>query len=185
MNTTGRVRNLIMASLLAMGLTGCSTVDYDAQADQQLTTISQEVNQQFVTWESEASPATPVAYDTKFYDKVEADVKTLEIRMEASQDTSTRTLIPVFDSLNTQFEGLRTVHKAMTASHGGFRDAPFLHSVQDNFNSQIASLLTYELSLKAASPAGSTGGKTDSTATATTGAKAAASAATLAAGPGN
>jgi hypothetical protein len=84
----GRTR-LVQAYVLASFLCSCASVNYDDQADKQLTDITQEVNQQFITWEDQAK-SKAVAYDAKYYDKLEADLKTLEMRMEASQDPATQ-----------------------------------------------------------------------------------------------
>ena len=102
----------LLPFFMAIMLSACGSVNYDDQADQQLTAITSESNLQFTTWISQTKAGTPVAYDPKFYDKVEADVKTLEIRMEASQDAATQKLIPVFQSLVDQFENLRKFHVA-------------------------------------------------------------------------
>jgi hypothetical protein len=157
----------IFASILASFLlAACATVAYDDQADQQLTALSQELNLQFITWESQLEAQTPTAvpYDAAFYNKVEADITTLEIRMEASQSEATDKLVPVFQSLAQQVENLRNLHQ----KQGQFKDAAFLHAEQNLLNVQIASLLTFELSLKPSQVGGSSTAKTSSTAVATT-----------------
>ncbi len=158
---------MLLPFLVTTTLGSCGSVNYDDEADKQLTTITQETNQQFATWESQAQAKSPVVYDTKFYDKVEADIKTLEIRMEASQDAATQHLIPVFDSLNNQVEQLRNFHMTQKA----FSDAEFLHGEQDILDAQLAALITFELSLKPNAVTGSSGSKTQSTAASTTKAK--------------
>lgn len=152
---------------MAVLLNGCGAVNYDEQADQQLTSITQETNQQFTTWESQAAAKTPVVYDTKFYDKVEADLKTLEIRMEASQDPATQNLVPVFASLIDQIDQLRKLHIAQKT----FADVPFLQAESDLLNAQFAALITFELSLKPNAASGSSSPKMKSTSTSTTAAK--------------
>jgi hypothetical protein len=150
---------VVTSILIAPLICSCGAVNYDAQADQQLTTLTQETNQQFITWESQAIAKTPVVYDTKFYDKVEADIKTLEIRMEASQDPATQNLISVFDSLNSQIESLRALHMKQKS----FNDAPFLKAESDLINVQLAALITFELSLKSNATDGSSNLKAQST----------------------
>ncbi len=83
---------LTLVSCFLLTLVGCASVNYDDQADTELTNITQEVNQQFITWEDQAK-SKPVAYDAKYYDKLVAYIKTVEIRMEASQDPATQNLI--------------------------------------------------------------------------------------------
>jgi uncharacterized protein YceK len=169
-----RYRQRIFTSCLLLGvlliLGGCGSVNYDDQADQQLTSITQESNQQFTTWESQAAAGTPVTYDKTFYDKIEADIKTLEIRMEASQDVATQNLIPVFSSLLDQLEQLRTLH----IKQKKFSDTAFLTAESNLLNVQFAALVTYELSLKPNTVGSSPTAKTQSTATSTAGAKASA-----------
>jgi hypothetical protein len=147
-------------------LSGCASVNYDDQADSQLTSITQEVNQQFITWENQ-SKAKAAPYDPTFYNKLEADLQTLEIRMEASQDPATQNLIPVFDSLNQQVENLRQLHQTEKTL-----PAEFFHAERQLLDAQLAALITYELSLKPSAIGGSPAAKTQSTAVATAGSKA-------------
>jgi hypothetical protein len=149
-------------------LVACATVSYDQVADQQLTAVTQEVTQQFTTWMSQAREGkSPVAYDAKFYDKVEADILTLQIRMEASQDPATSKLVPIFSSLNAQLEQVRTLHQKQNKL-----DASFLTAELDLLSVQLATLTTFELSLKGGQSSGSASGKTSSTATSSLGQKA-------------
>lgn len=143
------LNNRPVALLITIALAGCGTVTYDDQADQMLTSITKETNQQFIAWENKAKEG--VAYDATFYDKVEADVKTLEIRMEASQDPATSTLIPVFDSLYNQYENFRIYHR----TNSPLSQASFFEGERQLLNVQLASLITFELSLKPNSISGS------------------------------
>ncbi|WP_321900102.1 hypothetical protein [Paraburkholderia heleia] len=165
MGTTSRsyldLAKFIFSSLI---LSGCSTVNYDSQADQQLTTITQEINLQLTTWEHQAEK-TPVAYDTSFYDKTESDISSLEIRMESVQSPATDKLVSYFESLNNQLEEMRSQHK---------KPAPlpttYFHAERLILDEQLAVLTTFELSLKNSSSSNTE--STSSTATTTTAKKA-------------
>ena len=144
-------------------LAGCATINYDPQADKSLSTITHEINQQLIVWQHQAGTKQypkPVRYDPKFYDHVEADIATLEIRMEATQDFATQKVVGIFKSLNEQLEGMRDIHKKqnnLTAS--------YLHAERLILNEQLAVLTTFELSLKNSQK--TSNGKTTSTATRT------------------
>lgn len=163
------------AFLSCVLMTACATVTYDAQADRQLTALTQEINFQFITWENQlnAPRPTPVTYNAKFYDKVETNITTLEIRMEAAQTTATNKLAGIFQSLYKQVE----VFRKFQLKHGPFKrkaDAPFFHAEQDLLNVQIAPILTFELSIKPKQMGGSSAAKTNSAAVITTKGRAAA-----------
>jgi hypothetical protein len=141
-------------------LTGCATASYDQQADQQITSITKDVTLQFVTWENQAKEKKPVAYDATFYNKAEADISTLEMRMEASQDPATSKLIDIFKSLTDQLEAVRALHKRQNNL-----SEVFAHAELQLLSVQLATLTTFELSLKGGQSSGSSKDKTASTAT--------------------
>jgi hypothetical protein len=122
--------------LSVAALSGCATVNYDAEADKQLTTLSQEINLELITWANQIDSPTPkpAAYDAKFYDKVEADLTTLEIRMGSSQSEATDKVMGVVQSLLEQIEGLRRRHEQQKT----LTDAEFLRAEQQLLNVQIA-----------------------------------------------
>jgi hypothetical protein len=163
----GRVWHKLLAVALAAALGACGAVTYDDQADTQLTALTQALNLQFLTWANqvEGTPPKPAAYDASFYDKTEAAIMTLQIRMEASQDKATQTLIPIFRSLYSQVEQLRQLHIKQKT----FADGPFLRAELDELNAQLAVLLTFELSLKPSATSGSPSSTQKSTSTDTTG----------------
>ena len=76
-------------------------------------------------------------------------------------------LVPIFKSLSEQVEGMRNLHKK-----NGHLSSAYLHAERMLLNVQIATLTTFELSLKGSQSPGASNAKTDSTAT--TAAKAAA-----------
>jgi hypothetical protein len=142
----------------------CASVSYDQQADQQITGVTQEITLQLLTWANQAAEGkTPVTYDAAFYNKAEADIATLRIRMEASQDPATAKLATIFSSLNDQLETLRSLHQKQNNL-----SATFLRAELDLLNVQLATLTTFELSLKGTQSSGSSNAKTSSTSTDTT-----------------
>lgn len=165
-----RAGRAVLATCLALWLVGCGTVNYDDQADQQLTSITQEINLQFLTWahQIDATPPKPAGYDAKFYDKVEADITTLQIRMEASQDPATQKIVGIFSSLLDQIEQIRQLHMAQKT----FNNSAFLRAELDLLNAQLSVLTTFELSLKPSQASGSPSAKTQSTSTTATQTKA-------------
>jgi hypothetical protein len=148
----------ILLSICLLILGGCATIDYDQTADTQLTSLTQEIELQLTTWANQAeADKSTVKYDPKFYDKVEADISTLQIRMEATQNKVTNELVGIYKSLRDQLEAMRKLHEKQD-----YLDAAFLRAELDILNVQIATLTTYELSLKGTSTT------TNSTSTATT-----------------
>ena len=174
MTAVVRAGRFVLAGCLALWLAACGTVNYDQQADQQITAITQEINLQLLTWahQIDATPSKPAAYDTKFYDKVEADLTTLQIRLEASQDPATQKIVQNLNDLLTQVEQIRQLHMAQKT----FNNSAFLRAELDAINAQLSILTTFELSLKPSTASGSPGAKTQSTSTANTQSKANASA---------
>ena len=144
MRAAASIKALLWLTCLA--LAGCAAVSYDAEADKQLTSLSQEINLQLITWANqlEASTPTTVAYDPKFYNKAEADLTALKIRLQATQSAATDQASAVCQSLLGQVEDLRKLHEKEKA----FTSAEFLRAEQQLLNSQLAALLTFELSLK-------------------------------------
>jgi hypothetical protein len=83
--------------------------------------------------------------------------------MEASQDPATQNLIGVFENLSQQVEDLRNFHMRHEAL-----PAQFFHAEREVLDAQLASLITFELSLKPSAVGGSPAAKTQSTAVSTT-----------------
>ena len=139
-----RFRSLLRIALLSSFclFTACATINYDQQADQQITALTQQINLQYLSWESQARSNGPVAYDAKFYDTVEASLATLEMRMTASQDASSAKLTQLFQNLMQQLENERKFHQEHAL------DAAYCHAERLLINTQLAVLTTYELSLK-------------------------------------
>ena len=125
-------------------LTGCATISYDAQADQQITALTQYSNEELFTWESKAKDSsTPVTYKPDFYDKFSANATTLELRMEATQDESTERLMEIFTDIQRQIDSMRALHKDENTL-----SAPYIKAQRTLLNVKLSILTTYELSLK-------------------------------------
>jgi len=139
--------NLVVRVLAVLAtVQGCTTVNYDSQADQQITSITTEFNQQMLSWESQAgaTPPIPATYDAKFYDKLEADITTLRIRLMASQDAASNLIVGDISTLQDDVEKLRQFH----IKQKQFAVASFIEAERREINVQFAVLTTFELSLK-------------------------------------
>ncbi|MEN2473127.1 hypothetical protein [Burkholderia sp. GS2Y] len=145
---------LIFASSL---LSSCSTVNYDQQADQQITSLTQEINLQFITWKNQVESRKLIPYDTKFYDKVQSDIAVLQIRMEAPQDTADQKIASTISSISDQIQAVRNTHKSQNNL-----SLAFIQAELNLLNAQLASLTTFELSLKSSQSSSSSGETTDS-----------------------
>lgn len=133
-------------------IAGCTTINYDPQADQQLNTISQNLNEQFFTWEALGEGSSKkVEYKPEFYDKTLASLTVLKIRMNATQDINTGRLNSIFDDISGQLIEMRKIHM-----QNGTITPAYVHGKREAFNAQLSTLITYELSLKAGA------GKSDS-----------------------
>ena len=127
----------------------CASPQYDSKADTAIGALQSNLHGQIDGWISKSKPAT--------YDTVDTDLKSLELRMEATPDPSTANLPIVFSNLSTEITNLKNTHK-----QSGTLSEFFLRATQQQLDAQFAALLTYELSLKTVG----TGGTTQSTATA-------------------
>jgi hypothetical protein len=169
--TAGWLRGLVV--LLILLAAGCAVPQYDDTANTELTALQKEVDSQIVTFISLARQGGPdalkkgsYAQNIDWYNKVDTDTTSLELRMEAVLDPSTKNLPTFFDNLRQQFTNLRTTHQAK-----GNLPAPVWVVTRNQLNVQFAVLITYELSLKGT---GASAGSTTSTATTAAAAKAAA-----------
>jgi hypothetical protein len=160
----------LWASLL---LASCAAPQYDEKADAQITGLQKEVDSQIVQFiadahagDAESLKKSSYANNVDWYNKVDSDLSSLELRMEAVVDPSTKNLPQIFGNFRTQMSNLQTVHKKK--KNLGWVDWT---ATRNQLNVTFAVLLTYELSLKAAGTSSS--GTTKSTATDTANAKAA------------
>jgi hypothetical protein len=142
----------IFGTILAAALiAGCvSAPQYDATTDARLSALQQNVDEEFVTLISLARSKTTEAKNLSafdkavpFYNKVDTDLTSLELRMEAVTDPSTAKLPIFFSTLHREFDEIRDKHEKE-----GVLDEGFLKYTRAQMNAQFAVLLTYELSLK-------------------------------------
>lgn len=128
-----------------MALSGCQTILYDAQADQQITSLGQEVNQQLLTWEfDEARKPGSAAYDPKYYAKVESDLTMLQMRINAGSGSNEAVLPDVFSTMQKLLDDEQSAH----SNPGRKVDGVFFHAERGLWNTQLATLTSYELALK-------------------------------------
>jgi hypothetical protein len=168
-----QIRPICTAAALCACLAACASApQYDDTANTQLTNLQKEVDSQIVRFISDARQNTAeslkdasYAQNIKWYNSVDTDTTSLELRMEAVIDPSTANLPTFFDNLRSQMSNIQTAHQAHTNL-----PAVFWTVVRNQLNVQFAALITYELSLKGTSSSSSP--TTTSTATRATQSKA-------------
>jgi hypothetical protein len=138
-----RHRCALCIALFSAIACGCSSVAYDACADQQLDVLTHDINAGLIAWRIEAQDGGKVPYDATFYSKVEAELTELRIRMTALEGPSTRAIESIFDSLEKQIDALRQLHRQQNTL-----DAFFLDAELRLLDTQLALLNAYELALK-------------------------------------
>lgn len=164
---------LCCAFLISIFVISCASVpQYDAETDNQITTLQKEIDSQIVKFigfsrQTDAASKTKGSYSQNidFYNKIDTDITSLELRMEAVPDPSTKNLPQIFNNLRKQIDNIQDAHK----TKGNLPEVVWT-ALRNQLNAQFAALLTYELSLKGVgSPSSST---MQSTSTATASSKA-------------
>jgi hypothetical protein len=164
-----------------MALTGllaaCASIpQYDAATDTMLSGLQSEIDAKLVEWVSDVRSSDPAvrakaAYgaNVEFYNKVDADMESLELRMEAVPDASNRNLPQYFINLRQFIDNIKTAQQALGAQSPPALLGPgAVTQTRWQVAAQLAPLITYELTLKGvASP-----GKASTSSAATTSAKA-------------
>lgn len=160
------------AAFAAMALSvGCATIQYDAQADSQISKLQTDVDTQLVTlisledqWadlngKTEAEDikaASEVKAHLSYYgnidayNKIDVDLTTLKLRVDANPDRNTPLIDADLDRMRAGLLGsgpadrtsLRGLH------HGGQLSRDLLVDAEKQFNIQFQSLLAYETALK-------------------------------------
>jgi hypothetical protein len=162
--------SLICVAMALCGSTAAcvSAPQYDDTANTELTNLQKEVDSQIVQFISDARQNTAdslkdssYTQNIKWYNSVDTDTTSLELRMEAVIDPSTANLPTIFDNLRTQMSNIQAVHQAHT-------NLPviFWTPIRNQLNVQFAALMTYELSLKGTSSSSSPTTKSTATTTA-------------------
>lgn len=140
----------IVLTLATLGLFGC-TVDYDPSLDQQVTTITQNGDQQLAAWENTLAARQTITYDASSYGKIQGDLQALETRLDNSPDFETRNLAAIVASQITLWSNIRD-----TQIKSGFV-YDYLTIQGQLFNYNMGLLTRYELSLKSGASTGSAG----------------------------
>ena len=165
-------RHALWLPLLVALAAACASVppQYDQTTDAAISALQKEIDTQLVQWISLKRAGDPASLakatyqaNIDFYNKVEVDLTSLELRMEAVPDKSTQKLPEFFSNIRTELSNLQTQHKEGPLSE------IVLTATRNQMNAQFAVLMTYELSLKGVSS--SSKSSTDSTATSTAAAK--------------
>ena len=144
-----RIVSLVSGCTL-LALSAC-TVAYDENTDEQVTSVTQEGNEQIATWKNMLAADQAIAFDAGSYSKIEGDLQALESRLASAPDTETRNLAPIAASQVTLWTNIRDTQLA----HGFVSD--YL-TIQENLFTYNMGLLTlYELSLKEGAGTGAAG----------------------------
>jgi hypothetical protein len=169
-----KMRTAAGLALILLGLAACTTT-YDEQTDKGISSLQHQVDQKIVALVSldrkidslqnlktdSAQKALEKAkedasYDANvsFYDGVNTDLTSLQMRADAIPDFSTPKLDETFANLRgvlmeaPRAGGLPTSMQAVHASQGRLSEA-FLLSTRSQANALFATILQYELTLKA------------------------------------
>ncbi len=127
-------------------MANCS-VSYDDVADQDINSVTKEIDQQFQTWAGQAAAGKPVAYDentAQTYGRIEGDLAALSVRLNASPDLPTQTMSARAQSLRDQIEGVRNLH----AKEKAISNPQFFIGEEKLLDTQLTVLNTYEATLK-------------------------------------
>lgn len=128
---------------------GCSPIAYDVRADQQLETLTRDIDSRMIAWRIQAEDgAGAIAYDAGFYAAIEAELAELRIRIGAAPGRSNQDIATTLASLGDQIDRLRRLHRGQNTL-----DAPLLAAELQLLNAQLATLTTYQLALKHGAPA--------------------------------
>ena len=138
-------------ALAFAALASCASApQYDATTDSDISSLQKEIDTQLVQWivddqlgDADSLQKASYASSVQFYAKVNTDLTSLELRMEAIQDSSTVKLPDFFTNLRAQLDNLKNAHQK-----DGHLVEPVLKVIRNQLNAQFAVLLTYELSLK-------------------------------------
>jgi hypothetical protein len=145
-------------------LAACAPTPYDQTTDAQITSVQQETDAGLVHLitlarrvESlrnlpdpasrkalaEAQQEASYAANSDFYDRVDTDLTSLQLRMTSTPDLSTAKLDQSFQQLFANMNDLRQFH-----SQHDFIGSAALMPIRNAFNQQFKTLMQYELNLK-------------------------------------
>jgi hypothetical protein len=167
----GRVAIIGSAILLA----SCVSVpQYDATTDTQLSALQSEIDSKLVEWATDVSSPDPgtkakagYSKNVDFYNKVDTDMESLELRMEAVPDASNHNLPTYFTNLRQMLTNLKGAQQQLEQQNPpAYLSAGGLTATRWQFAAQFAPLITYELTLKGVASSKSATTKSAATATA-------------------
>jgi len=151
-----------VAAIATIGslVAGCASLpQYDSTTDTNLTSLQKEIDWQIVEWTSDANStdATTKAKllnsnNIDFYNKVDTDIESVELRMEAVPDASNQNLPQYFTNLRQMLTNLKAGEQGMEAlTPSSNLSSTSLAATRWQFAAQFAPLITYELQLKGVS----------------------------------
>ncbi|MGG7445056.1 hypothetical protein ACQ3G7_03075 [Kosakonia oryzendophytica] len=134
-------------------LVGCVAPNYDAVSEQQISSIQNEIDLKLSSWteviDREQKPLSEIkeiqyANNIDFYNKVQADLRSLEIRLSLNKNPQIRQqLITFSQSLSKQLTTFQNDHKQR-----GYLFRPQIENQRKLFNVQMKSLLATQQQFK-------------------------------------
>jgi hypothetical protein len=170
----GIVADLLRRAALVIGLAvaACTAPPYDEQTDRLISAVQSDVDGQIVmlisldhriaelaaasndaSRKALADARTKAGYEANaaFYDKLDSELTSLRLRIDALPNEATANIDRSIDELRANLlsgEGsLRSVHQQQ-----GILSEPYLLNERKLLNGQFQALLTYELVLKTGAP---------------------------------
>jgi hypothetical protein len=119
-------------------------VSYDDVADQDISSVTKEIDDQLQAWITQASDKKPVAYNADQFTKIKGDLMALKNRLASSPDQPTRDMAARVQSIYDQFEAFRV----QVAKDSPVASPQFFVGEEMLLDPQLQVLHTYELSLK-------------------------------------
>jgi hypothetical protein len=138
----------LVASLIAIAISGCATVklvgDYDEQIDKGVTQLQKDVETFLVKLEATADKSTArvESYDKnkKFYEDAKVALSGLRVRADSLERNSIT--VRMLDRLSNNLSRLERMHE------GGLTKPEIELSIRGAMNSQFTAILTFELAKK-------------------------------------
>ena len=152
----GRVLLGAAAALFATLGACVSAPQYDATTDANLSALQREIDAQLVKWIADVRSSKSAdkenatyAKNVDFYNKVDTDMLSLELRMEAVPDASNKNLPQYFSNLRQIVENIKSTQQEDDAKKPPeYFDPDVLQHTRWQIAAQFAPLITYELTLK-------------------------------------
>ena len=138
------VRWAVTFTVFALILAGCTVklvADYDEQTDRSVTELQRKLETFFVKLERQigTSDADYVNYEA-FYDGVKVDISAIKLRVNAIPKN--QITLKQIELLEENLATLEELHQE------GITDIQVVKVVQDDFNTALTSILSFELAKK-------------------------------------